>query len=65
MESTNSCTLERKEYIEKKKKKGFFGKKLKSNKKTSHIPPGEVTSSLNWPGCFPDSRTILADPKVI
>jgi len=29
------------------------------------VPPGEVTASLSWPGCFPDSRTIFALPYTV
>ena len=29
------------------------------------VPPGLVTSSFNYPGCCPVSRTIFADPKTV
>ena len=29
------------------------------------VPPGLVTSSFNYPGCYPVSSTILADPKTV
>ena len=29
------------------------------------VPPGDVTMSLRWPGCWPVSRSSLADPSTV
>ena len=29
------------------------------------VPAGEHTMSFNYPGCFPVSNTILAEPKTL